>query len=311
MLSWQEFAEYAKELKISSEYVEQNREFFNKIDPDYFDKLLGLQELPEREIETAYPDGEYRRLIFILLVAKYPQMKKIYQERGYSMLHFEEVKQDISLWLDKSMADTKGKIAGIDFRLYNWESMIFAGETLQFGRLQCNRRHKFESKVGCFVNSAGEIEIRKVDGNCKDALFSFDDEAINIHIPASGKLLREDCLKSLKMMKEFFEQQAVDYKAVVCYSWILDPVFAEITPKSNLIEFQKLGHLYRMDGHDQTDEVAWRVFDIPEANIAEIEKIPCRSSMQKAVAAYLRNGGKFCEYGMIILRSELETLLKN
>ena len=308
MLSWQEFTEYAQELKIASEYIEQNRDFFGKIDSDYFDRLMSSNELPERELENLYPSEEYRRLIFILLVAKYPEMKKIYQERGYSMVHFEEIKQDISLWLSKSMADTKGKIAGIDFRLYEWENMIFAGETLQFGRLQCNRRHKFESKVGCFVGDNGEIEIRKVDRNCKDALFSFGDEAINIHIPASGKLLREDCLKSLKMMKEFFESQGVDYKAVVCYSWILDPVFAEITPKSNLIEFQKLGHLYRMDDHDQTDEVAWRVFDLPTANIAEIEKITCKTSMQKAVADYFKRGGKFCEYGMIILRSELETL---
>ncbi len=310
MISWQEFAEYAKELKICDDVIAQNEAFFKSLDAEYFDKLFSMEELPEEEVMAKFPNEEYRRLILILLVAKYPQMKKIYAERNYSPIHFEEIKADISLWIQKSLAETDGRVAGIDCRIYGWESMIFAGEILQFGRLQCNRRHKFESKVGCFADSDGSIKIKNVTENRSDALFSFGDEAINIHIPASGRLTREGVIDSLRQMVEFFDKEQVDYKAVVCYSWILDPTFAEILPASNLVQFQKLGRIYRMEGCDQTQEVIWRVFDICNGSVADLDKRPLNSSMRKAVANYLKQGGEFCEYGLIILKSELAELLK-
>lgn len=310
MLTWQEFENYAAELKMPREYIEENKEFFFKLDPDYFDKMLLMENPPEAEIKALFPNEEYRRLLFILLVAKYPQMEKIYRERNYETKHLEEIKEDITLWLKKSSLDTDGRVAGIDYRIYGWESLAFSGELLQFGRLQCNRRHNFECKVGCFRNSDNSIRIEKVDGHSAEAIFSYGDEAINIHIPASGPLTRELCINSLKQMVEFFDKEKFDYKAVVCYSWILDPTFAEILPKSNLIQFQQLGHTFRMEGCDQTSEVIWRVFDIIDGTAADLDKRPHNSSMQKAIANYLKQGGEFCEYGLIILKDELVELLK-
>ncbi len=310
MISWEKFVEYASDLGIKQEYIAQNESFFNSLSPDLVDKYITMPELPVEEVESIFSSADVRRFVLILLISLYPEMKRIYQDRNYSKIHFQEIKKDISLWIEKSLAETDGTVAGVDIDVYPWERKIFTGEVLQFGRLQCNRRHKFESKIACFANPDGSIRIEKVTENRRDALFSFDDEAINIHIPANGRLTREGCIDSLRQMKEFFESQKVDYKAVVCYSWILDPTFAKLNPNGNLAKFQQLGHIYRMDGCDQTNEVVWRVFDIHRGTVADIDKRPWDSSMRKSVGAYLKNGGEFCEYGLIILKDELVELLK-
>jgi hypothetical protein len=64
-----------------------------------------------------------------------------------------------------------------------------------------------------------------------------------------------------------------------------------------------------MDGVDETNEVVWRVFDIPNGTPADIDRRPHNTGMRKAVAEYLKKGGRFCEYGTVILKEEFETLL--
>ena len=78
---------------------------------------------------------------------------------------------------------------------------------------------------------------------------------------------------------------------------------------TNLADFQKLGHLYRLEGYDETNEVVWRVFDIPGGTPADVGRKPWNTGMRRAVGEYLQQGGRFNEYGLIILRRELPALL--
>ena len=67
------------------------------------------------------------------------------------------------------------------------------------------------------------------------------DKCINLHIPSGAPLLERDCIMSLKRMSEFSAEFHPDYdfRAFVCYSWLLDPQFQELLkPESNIVRFQ-------------------------------------------------------------------------
>ena len=309
MLTWKEFTDYAAELRLKPEYVEQNKAFFEQVKPEFFDRIFNADSFDPEEIKKAFPGEEYRRFMLIMAVAGWPEMVEHYRKMNYTQEMLEDIKPDLGLWLDKFMADCG--IAGLDMRIYGWTKVLRKGSILQFGRLQCNYDHKFCGKVACFRNADGSIRLEPCETHNDEALLSIGDPCINLHIPAAGPLKRELCIDALRKMVKFFAEyrKDFDYKAVVCYSWILDPVFAQIMPKTNLADFQKLGHLYRWDGLDQTNEVVWRVFDIPNGTPADIDQRPHNTGMRKAVAEYLKKGGTFCEYGTIILRDELPALL--
>ncbi len=310
MLSWKEFEEYAAELNINKNYVEQNRDFFEHLEPAVFDRFFAAKgNFDEAELRKIFPGNEYMRMLFILSVASFAEMRQVYCERNYPSQMMDDIRNDLNIWLDKFTEDYG--IAGINMRIFRWTRAVRTGNLLQFGRLQCNYDHKFEEKVACFCNQDGSLRFDKCENHNDNAIFSYGDPAVNIHIPASGALNMGQCLDSLRRMVEFFTvfRKDFDYRAIVCYSWILDPVFSEIMPDGNLAEFQKLGHLFRMDDADQTGEVIWRIFNIPDGTTADADRFPMKTRMQRAAAEYLKNGGTFCEYCMIILKEELSSLL--
>ncbi len=309
MIPWNDFCRYASELRLKPEHVEATRPFFESLDPALYDRLSAKGHAGIPEIKAAFPGEEYRRFLLIMGIASWPDMLALYKERNYTPQQLEDIRPDLSFWMEKSMADVG--FPGLDQRIYEWVLAVREGRILQVGRLQCNHRHTFVGKVACFGNPDGTVRIESCPEHREDALFSFGDPAINLHIPAAGPLKRALCIDSLRKIVDFFDrtQQDFPYKAVVCYSWILDPVFPKIMKSTNLADFQKLGHLYRLEGYDETNEVVWRVFDIPGGTPADIGKKPWNTGMRRAVGEYLRNGGRFSEYGLIILRRELPALL--
>lgn len=309
MLSWNEFTKYAAELNIDAEYVAQNKPFFDNLDPAVFDRFAKAgRDVDAEELKKLFPGNEYMRMLFILSVASLPEMQQIYRERNFPVQMMDDIRNDLKLWLDKFMADCG--VAGITPRIFGWTRSVRTGSIIQLGRLQCNYDHCFYGKVACFRNADGSIRLEPCEEHNDKAVFSFGDPAINLHIPASGPLKREMCIDSLRRMVEFFAafRKDFDYKAIVCYSWILDPAFTRIMKSTNLAGFQSLGHLFAMEV-DQTNEVVWRVFDIPNGTPADIDKRPHNTGMRKAVAEYLKKGGTFSEYGLVILKEELPGLL--
>ena len=69
MLSWKQFTDYAAELQLKPEYVEQNREFFEQVDPAFFDRIFNAEQFDPQEIKTAFPGEDYRRFMLIMAVA--------------------------------------------------------------------------------------------------------------------------------------------------------------------------------------------------------------------------------------------------
>ena len=63
-----------------------------------------------------------------------------------------------------------------------------------------------------------------LDLNEWEEVLSPGDPIINLHIPADGPLLPEQCADAVQQMWDFFHQQTdFKVKAVCCESWLLDP----------------------------------------------------------------------------------------
>ena len=98
-----------------------------------------------------------------------------------------------------------------------------------------------------------------------------------------------------------------DFKALVCYSWLLDPQFRRLlNPGSNILAFQKIGHILPLDT-DETDEVVWRIWGEAGRDLSP-DRLPKSSSMERAVSQFLKCGGRFREGLMVIFRDELPAL---
>ena len=309
MLSWKQFTEYAAEFRLKPEYVAENKPFFDALDPEFFDRIFNGEKPDAEAIKKAFPGEEYRRFMFVMAVAGWPLLEAHYKKMNFPQQMLDDIRPDLGLWLDKFVAESG--IAGLDMRIYGWVQAVRRGSIIQFGRLQCNYDHAFYGKVACFRNKDGSVRLEPCEEHNEKAIFSKGDPCINLHIPAAGPLKRELCIDSLRKMVKFFAgyRPDFDYKAIVCYSWILDPTFTKIMKSTNLADFQSLGHLYRMEGVDETQEVIWRVFDLPGATAADLDKRPWNTGMRKAVGEYLQQGGRFWEYGTVILKDEIPALL--
>lgn len=70
--------------------------------------------------------------------------------------------------------------------------------------------------------------------------------SLYLHIPADGPLEEKACRDSLRDAMDFYRKHDEHFqpKAVICGSWLFDPVLRELLPEdSNIIKLWKLGHL--------------------------------------------------------------------
>lgn len=68
-----------------------------------------------------------------------------------------------------------------------------------------------------------------------------DDPVLNIHIPGGEKLYEQQCEEAYKRAREVFAVcfPEFKYKAMACYSWLMDPQLADMLPEnSNIVAFQ-------------------------------------------------------------------------
>ena len=124
---------------------------------------------------------------------------------------------------------------------------------------------------------------------------------INLHIPADGPLLPSMCADSVQRMWGFFHTKTdLKVQAVVCESWLLDPVFPELLPpSSNMLQFQMAGYLMPEKG---PSDCFRRVFGV-KGERDGIETVPWNTSMRRAFGKYYVSGGKF-RNGRIVLMPE-------
>jgi GNAT-like C-terminal domain/N-acyltransferase N-terminal domain len=150
------------------------------------------------------------------------------------------------------------------------------------------------------ISVAGFAENRLVKLELKEwnKVLDKGDEVLNIHIPAGEPMTPEACSESFEQAKHFFSKYFSDYdfKAFVCFSWLLDNQFEGILkPTSNILKFQHLGQIFPIGGES---EAIYRIFG-PKAKDAGIDAVPHVSSMQRAIAEFVHDGGVLRNGGFV------------
>ena len=305
---WNTLCENARLFGLNMTEFVKLESFFKGLDPAYFtacaDKVWG--EFPHAEVQSRFAKGELEKFYLLCIVINYQKAVEYYRSNGYPEEALQEVLGDLRLWEPVFMRDLG--FAGLSTRLFYWAQDCLNGTVKQFGRLQCNDIHLFALKLSLYRKNGGLQVLDAFEkSNPPSPDLTYGDKTISLHIPASGALKAADCMDSIRRMCRFNEEFHPDYdfKAVVCYSWLLDPQFQEFLPEtSNILQFQKLGHLLVCPGRDETREVIWRIWGVPGLNMP-VEKLPARSSMEKGVVEFLKQGRRFQEGLLVIFREEL------
>lgn len=138
-----------------------------------------------------------------------------------------------------------------------------------------------------------------------EQVLSPEDPVLDVHIPAGSPFTMESCAESFTMAMAFFRKYSPDkpFKGFSCHSWFLDIQYEKILPpKSNILAFQHEFYLYPiMEGGEDS---LWRIFG--ENGLKNgLANAPRSSSMQRAVATFLEQGGKLRSGGGFILLEDL------
>ena len=308
---WNELLTNAGLFRLDMEQFRRLEPAFRNWDIDFFSACAGKaleNDFPLDEARKKLKPGDFEKFLFLCITAGYHRAEDIYRRKGWPREMVDEIRGDFRLWAETGVRDFG--FCGLLPRLFSWSAQCLNGTVKQFGRLQCNDIHFFELELSLYRQSDGSVKALPCfqKGNPPDPDLTFRDKAISLHIPASGPLKAEACLDSIRRMYRFSREYHPDYdfRAAVCYSWLLDPLFQTfLAPDSNIVRFQKLGHLLVCPGRDQTDEVIWRLWGLAGRGKAPSE-LPVRSSMERGVVEHLKKGGRFQEGLLVIFRDELE-----
>lgn len=137
-----------------------------------------------------------------------------------------------------------------------------------------------------------------------EVIAGLNDPALAVHIPATGPMDFKQCGESFRRAKAFFAAHFPEYRyrAFTCVSWLLNPdleIF--LPPDSNIVRFLKPWHLCPAPGANarQTYDL---VFGDKNADLANA---PARTSLQKAMLAYLRQGNRVRNGGGLLFPHNL------
>jgi hypothetical protein len=157
------------------------------------------------------------------------------------------------------------------------------------------------------VSSLGYVKKDKLELDLSEweEVLAPGDPVLDTHIPAGGSMTVEACAESFERAMEFFPEYfpEKEFKGWSCHSWFLDVQYEDMLPETpNIIKFQREYYLYPIAASGQ--ESYWRVFG-EEGMKDGIENAPRKSSMQRAVAEYIENGGRLRAGGAFFLKEDM------
>ena len=229
-----------------------------------------------------------------LVYASLPRVYDGYQEKGISDEIFYDTMSDIKIWIDDHKARTN------EDGLYelNWIMFHMNMNIFKIGRLQYQ---KFIWYFKTPYNNHG-VKIKR------------GDKFINMHIPRGAKLDYDECVKSLDMAKEFFQEYFPEFPndKYACHSWLLYSGNKNfMSENSNVLKFASLYEIIE-ESEDPESAYLWiygKKYKNPEliktrkqtGNYGHLDGLPQNSSLQKNTIDFIKNGGIFGEaLGVII-----------
>ncbi|MBR2363684.1 MAG: DUF5596 domain-containing protein [Lentisphaeria bacterium] len=265
--------------------------------------------LTDQEILDEFPEAEKADLFrMLVIVGMIDRAFETYREKNIPEEILLENLLDAPIWLEYHMENYSHP--GFQWRIVEWCRTLWEGNVLKFGRLQLETAGVYKEEYNTYRTKEGKIVFASENeaGKEWECLLSKGDRIVSIHIPASGPLKKELCIESFRRMREYLAKYRPDigYKAVRCSSWLLDPQLQQILPThSNILAFQTLGHI-RASGTFETETVG-RVFG-EKAKAEGINAVPHKTDMQKRLAAFAAEGGRFDNGVMFILKEEFDSL---
>lgn len=181
---------------------------------------------------------------------------------------------DIKVWT-RTWSNVKGCLY---LGQLGWLCLHLSGKLFKLGRLQfC---------MDSFPVDLPEYGLKK------------GDDVVAIHIPKGGKLDIDECKKSMKLAKEFFEKYFdYSFEYFTCHSWLLDDTLKKYLPeKSNIVLF---GNQFEKISSEKDDAILRYVFAW-NTNSENISDAPCNSSFAQSVKrAYLGGETFYSTLGII------------
>lgn len=119
------------------------------------------------------------------------------------------------------------------------------------------------------------------------------DTLIKVHIPATGKLLKEECDASYELAKRTFTKcfPEYDFKGFVCNCWMLCPSLRSFLSKdSNIIQFQDKYTIF--PAKNMATDAYLYVYGLRVSTAAEVDAfgLPEKNSMQRGIKKLLLEG---------------------
>lgn len=223
-----------------------------------------VEDIEKQLGDVAVPSDTVKFLFFILCTK---HLRQLYDDLGYPRTFFTGLQDDMKAKLMESyrINRTWGTFVG------EWYYKFFSLERFAIGRLEYD-----------LIQMPPCISL--------DGKYCFDGEqAVTIHIPSTGPLLKEEIKKSMKEAAAFFKNAFPGGKVLfVCHSWLLFPGHYEMLPESSGIrqfmeEFEII-HVYM----DDTKRNLWRIFGTKDTD--DLTELPRDTSLQRAYANWLEEG---------------------
>ncbi len=247
--------------------------------PSRFDKefYAALKEISVSDAATVEDfkngtDGK-RNLITALWLCE--GLKARYEEKGIPEEYLLDTLSDLVIWCE-TWSELKGELY---LGENEWLARHLDMKLIKVGRLQY-----------CMAGSEHPIPKYAVAKN---------DNVLEVHIPAVGPLMADECAMSLSEGKAFFAKYfpEFEYKYRTCHSWLLDPTLNEVLKSSsNILKFQEF---FDITETEPADDILRYVFswDTGRHNLAGKT---AEGSLAAAVKKRIAEGRDFyCGIGVI------------
>jgi len=253
-----------KNASLRAIFTEAGEAYAKSPDIDY---SRYLETLKAACSECSLPWESISLLFYICLV---PQLYRYYEQRLLPQTICRANMEDLK-WKLQECRQVYGIWGSF---VPDWFAGFFRLTRFTFGRLQ------FE--LVAFPENEAYVQRELSKQECPE-------QAVNIHIPSSGPLLHEECLRSYRLAADFF-RGAFPGKTVafVCHSWLLYPEHRHFLPaNSRILDFMADFDIYSSYPDPEGSDL-WRIFGLPDCS--EREALPEETSLQLAYKKWLLEG---------------------
>ena len=243
-----------------------------------FYEALDKTEIGSPAIESYDVEDKDGRRNFLSFLYMCERLSERYKEKGVGDEILLDTLGDIGRWLDV----WSGLEGGLYLGELHWLRLHMGMGLFKLGRLQF-----------AFGKSHCDIPEKNIKKG---------DNVIEVHIPRTGPLEREECERSFEIAKEFFAKYypEYEYKYFTCHSWLMDESLkALLPPESNIIKFQDMFEVFCAE----ESYAALRFIFKWNAKKAEIGSFDAKTSLEKNIKAWVLDGKKLYQALGVIEKS--------